>query len=132
MTPFELTDTYLILDPDSNVEQVEGGGPFWARLASDHRLVAQLDDSRLVSAYRTTDDWTNWERHPAGEEVIIATGGRFAIRTEDPDSAASATIVLHDGQTIIMPAGVWHTVDVDEPGVMLTITAGKGTEHRDR
>ncbi len=132
MHPIELTTTYLILGDDPTVESVEGGPPFWERVATDRSLLAELDESRLVSAYRTTSDWTNWERHPAGDEVIIATSGRFVVTTEHPDSGTTAATTLAAGRTIVMPAGVWHTIDVDEPGDILTITAGSGTEHRDR
>jgi hypothetical protein len=36
------------------------------------------------------------------------------------------------GQATINPKNVWHTVDVIEPGQLLFITPGIGTEHRTR
>lgn len=132
MDTIELTSTFLMLGDQASLAQVEGGASFWARLATDRTLLAELNESWLVSAHPTASDWTSWERHPAGDEVIVAVGGSFTVHTEHPESRATETTGLRAGQTVVMPAGVWHTVDVDEPGEILTITAGRGTEHRDR
>ena len=41
-------------------------------------------------------------------------------------------IALRAGATCIVPKGVWHHFVVREPGEMLGITFGRGTQHRPR
>jgi hypothetical protein len=41
-------------------------------------------------------------------------------------------VPLEAGQAVVNPRGVWHTVDVHEPGQALFVTPGRGTEHRPR
>ena len=39
-------------------------------------------------------------------------------------------LVLKARQTLVVPAGLWHRGIVRQPGELLFITAGAGTEHR--
>jgi quercetin dioxygenase-like cupin family protein len=72
----------------------------------------------------------HWERHPAGDEIVICLSGRMTVirnvaGEDDP-------VELGPGDAMINPRGVWHTVDVDESARFMTITPGVGTEHRPR
>lgn len=87
-------------------------------------------EGRLVMAFETCETWDTWERHPAGDEVVICLSGRLTmIRQID---GRPEPVELGPRQAMINPAGVWHTADVPEPGWFLTITPGLGTEHRPR
>jgi quercetin dioxygenase-like cupin family protein len=88
------------------------------------------DEGRLVMVSSQTSDWTTWERHPAGEELVYLLRGRVALVQEIEGSIR--TTELAAGQAAINPRGVWHTSDVREPGEMFFITPGRGTEHRPR
>jgi quercetin dioxygenase-like cupin family protein len=74
--------------------------------------------------------WTSWERHPAGDEVVVVLSGRQTLIQEI--GAQHHRTELRAGQAAINPRGVWHTADVHEPGSALFITPGRGTEHRPR
>ena len=74
--------------------------------------------------------WTTWERHPAGDEVLVTLTGHQTL-IQDIDGAHHR-IELRAGQAAINPRGVWHTADVHEPSSVLFITPGRGTEHRPR
>lgn len=88
------------------------------------------DEGRLVMIGEVSKTWENWERHPAGEEVVVILSGRVTlIQTLDREERRAE---MRGGQAIINPAGVWHTCDVHEPGRALYITPGRGTEHRPR
>jgi mannose-6-phosphate isomerase-like protein (cupin superfamily) len=79
---------------------------------------------------RSAESWTTWERHPAGEEVVVLLSGRMdLIQRSD---GAERRIHLIPGQAVVNPTGVWHTADVHEPGDALFITPGQGTEHEPR
>ena len=87
-------------------------------------------EGRLVMIFEADGPWTSWERHPAGDEVVICLSGRMTVIREvdgrhDP-------VELEAGHAMINPRGVWHTADVAERGRFMTITPGAGTEHRPR
>ncbi|MET0241084.1 MAG: cupin domain-containing protein [Sphingobium sp.] len=88
-------------------------------------------DGRLVSLYDFTEDWTSWERHPAGAELVICTAGAMTIIQQLPDGG-EAHIPLGPGDYAINPPGVWHTADITGTGAAIFITPGFGTDHRPR
>jgi quercetin dioxygenase-like cupin family protein len=87
-------------------------------------------EGRLVCVFPQSATWDTWERHPAGEEVVVLLSGRVDLIQEV--DGEQRRIELRPGQAAINPAGVWHTADVIEPGEGLFITPGRGTEHRSR
>lgn len=88
-------------------------------------------EGRLVSQHVFTEPWTMWEMHPAGDEVVLCTKGTITLLQEMPEGAHNR-IVLQEGEYAINPPGVWHTADVEQEATALFITAGQGTEHKDR
>jgi quercetin dioxygenase-like cupin family protein len=99
-----------------------------ARYEADHE--ADGDEGRLVLIGPAETTWTSWERHPAGDEVVVVLSGRQTLIQEI--DGRHHRIELHAGQAAINGRGVWHTADVHEPGSVLFITPGRGTEHRPR
>jgi len=98
--------------------------------AYGERFAGDGDEGRLVVMGRQDSSWDSWERHPAGEEVVVLLSGRADL-IQDLDGE-NRRVELHEGQAVINPPGVWHTCDVHEPGDALFITPGRGTEHRPR
>ncbi len=94
------------------------------------RTEADGAEGRLVSLYSFSENWTSWERHPQGEEVVICTAGEITLIQETPSGTARVT--LGPGDYAINPRGVWHTADVAGAATALFITAGMGTEHKPR
>ncbi|EGF90767.1 cupin domain protein [Asticcacaulis biprosthecium C19] len=68
--------------------------------------------------------------HPNGDELILVLSGRLDLILETASTCRTETV--QTGQFIVVPKGVWHTADVPEPGRALFITAGEGTQHRER
>ena len=94
------------------------------------RFAADGDEGRLVTMGALSATWDTWERHPAGEEVVLVLSGRAdLIQRID---GGERRIALSAGQAAVNPPGVWHTADVHEPGEALFITPGRGTEHEPR
>ncbi len=96
----------------------------------DKSVEADGEEGRLVCITPHTDDWTSWERHPSGDEVVVVLSGRVEVIQELSDR--ENRVELGPGQAVINPRGVWHTADVREPGLGLFITPGLGTHHRPR
>jgi mannose-6-phosphate isomerase-like protein (cupin superfamily) len=94
----------------------------------EERFVADGDEGRLVCITAQERTWETWERHPAGEELVVVLSGRIELVQEVDGEERAA--VLGPGEAVVNPAGVWHTARVREPGQALFVTPGRGTEHR--
>jgi mannose-6-phosphate isomerase-like protein (cupin superfamily) len=121
---FSLDSTYIHLQPDESALAMEGGPAFWAGIA-DRR---DLDHGRLMGSTEQSADWDHWERHPAGEEILVLMSGELELVLDTDGGEQRA--VLEPGQTFIVPKGVWHRGIVKKPGQLMFITPGAGTEHR--
>lgn len=106
----------------------EQAGQWYADYAARH--AEDGAEGRLVSSYRFTGDWTGWEMHPVGAEVVICLDGRITLIQEIGGDQVRTE--LGPGDYAINPAGVWHTADVDHAATCLFITPGEGTEGRPR
>jgi quercetin dioxygenase-like cupin family protein len=88
-------------------------------------------EGRLVTLHSFNESWTSWEMHPLGSEVVLCTQGRITLIQELNEGVLN-TVILNAGEYAINPPGVWHTADVEGEATALFITAGAGTEHRER
>jgi mannose-6-phosphate isomerase-like protein (cupin superfamily) len=111
------------------VSQPEFTGMEWFA-AYVERNAADGPDSRLVLLHSFSENWTSWERHPAGDEAVICIAGEITLIQEVADGTESVT--LRAGDYAINPRGVWHTANIADNATALFITAGMGTEHRPR
>jgi len=128
---FDLDCTYLHLGLGATAEplpEFRWDRDYLDRYVAEH--AGDGDEGRLVMISRQEQTWTSWERHPAGDEVVVMLSGHTTL-VQDVDGRETR-IELRAGQAAINPRGVWHTADVHEPGPALFITPGRGTEHRPR
>ena len=88
-------------------------------------------EGRLVSMYVFTADWSEWEMHPAGEEVVLCTAGSMTLHQQFVDGT-TATVTIGAGDYVINPRGCWHTADITDSATAVFITPGLGTEGRPR
>ena len=95
------------------------------------RHAADGAEGRLVGMHTFTGDWTSWEMHPAGDEVVLCLTGAITLHQEFPDGRSEST-TIGAGEYAINPPGVWHTADIVSEASALFITAGAGTQHRPR
>ncbi len=120
------TQTYVHFGEGPDVRRVPVGPDFWATI--DQR--SDLHRGRLLTSFRQEGDWTTWERPPAGDELVYLVDGSATFHLDDGTRVASSRLSAR--QAVLVPAGVWHTADVHEPGHVLVLTWGEGTEHRPR
>jgi len=92
------------------------------------RFAADGEEGRLVCVSPQDATWDTWERHPAGDEVVVLLSGRIDVVQEL--DGTERVLELRPGDAIVNPRDVWHTTKVHEPGRALFITPGAGTEHR--
>jgi quercetin dioxygenase-like cupin family protein len=95
------------------------------------RSAADGAEGRLVSLYRFDADWTMWEMHPHGDELVVCTQGAITLLIEGEDGRVERR-TLGEGDYAVNPRGRWHSADVAGPATALFITPGEGTRHRPR
>ena len=126
--------SYLLLEPDGTAVLLPGGGDFWSQLMSGAatdsgvRRLMGSENGRLLSVSSMGADWTNWEMHPAGDEILFMLEGKATFVLDLTDGLRE--VALRAGRLLVIPKGVWHTAKVSEPARLLTITAGSGSQHR--
>ena len=122
--PFDVTTTYVHLPDGGAATPFDCTPEFWRELASGERRY----DGRLMTAHRVTGDMTHWEMHPAGEELLVSVGATLEAIFQHEDG--EDTVALSPGMACIVPRGIWHRIRVIDPGVLVFITHGEGTEHK--
>ena len=121
---FDLRETYIHLQDGPDTPTLEGGDAFWSTIASR----TDLDEGRLVCLFDFDEDWSSWEVHPEGDEVVLLLSGSVDLVLEEPEG--ERVVELRGRAACIVPRGVWHTARVHEPSQALHITRGAGTQHR--
>lgn len=88
-------------------------------------------EGRLVTIHSFRENWSSWEMHPEGDEVVCCLSGTMTLHQEMRDGS-KATVTIGAGEFVINPPGCWHTADIAGEATALFITAGLGTQHRGR
>jgi mannose-6-phosphate isomerase-like protein (cupin superfamily) len=124
MTAFDPLETFVHLPDGPTATLLPVTPDFWEQLEAR----SDLGGGRLVSAYRFAADWTSWERHPAGDEIVVQLSG--AIDFVVDDGRRERTVPLRGRAALVVPRGLWHTARGLEPSEAIFVTRGEGTEHR--
>lgn len=120
---FDPKNTYIHLAP-SGASEVDTSGDFWGELMRGERDYP----GRLAMVLPMTGDFSNWERHPAGEELLVMLSGSMDVILEEAEG--ERTVRLETGRAMLVPTGTWHRAVMIEPGEVLFVTEGEGTEHK--
>ena len=123
---FPLCATAIHVAPDGSTSVLRGDG-LKPRLQ-------QLPGGLLLGAFQIARDTDahpdTWEMHPMGDEILVMLTG--ALDLEYADDLRRGTCSLGTGQGVVMPKGVWHRLELREPGLLLTLTPLQGTRHSDK
>jgi len=110
------------------LDEFDGTPAWYERYGVDH--ASDGIEGRVVSFHTFTEPWTTWEMHPNGAELVACVDGQITLHQEI--ESADCVVALDAGQAIINPPGVWHTANVEARASALFVTAGAGTEIRER
>jgi uncharacterized cupin superfamily protein len=128
---FDLSKTFVHLGLGATAVPVHDFS--WRPEAMRRYLTTFLSDrneGRLVGITSLDKDWTHWERHAEGDELVVQLTGRSEVVQEIDGEIR--VVQLNPGEAIVNPRGVWHTSNVQETGQSLFIAAGRRTDYRDR
>ncbi len=123
MTTFDLETTYLGLDGAGRVTPMPGGPAFWQNIDKNPDA-----GGTLVTVGTGEGDWTHWEMHPSGDEVLIVLEGQVRMIFEKPDGEEHFDLL--PGATLVVPSGTWHRAVGQKQLRMLFMTYGEGTRHK--
>jgi mannose-6-phosphate isomerase-like protein (cupin superfamily) len=123
MARFDLEDTYLSLDGQGVVGVHPVGPDFWATIGQNPDILGTL-----VTVSTADRDWTSWEMHPQGAEVLVLLEGQVTMVLDG--AAGESRHPMMPGATLVIPKGTWHRALIAQPMRMLFVTYGAGTTHR--
>jgi mannose-6-phosphate isomerase-like protein (cupin superfamily) len=115
--------TYVHLGQDGTSAQLPGGDAFWSM---PEKELDAIGEGWLVSEFVFTEDWPNWEMHPAGDEIVYLLDGQIRLLLDMPSGRQE--IPIEGKGAAVIPKAVWHTAKVAKPSRVLHITMGKGTQ----
>ncbi len=124
---YNASTDFLRLRGDCTVEAMALGNDFWPQLMSGK--LGDFHNEYLVATSSFDRDWSNWECHPNGDEIVLLLSGRvtFVLETSEGEKREDLTI---PGDYVRVPQNTWHTAKTSTSTTMLFITAGEGTQHR--
>jgi hypothetical protein len=124
----DLAKTFAVLGPGLGLTPVDVTPDLYERLDRD------FDAFRghvLVAMHAFDADWPTWERHPAGDELVLLLAGAAEFLLDE--AGGSRRVKLgKPGQFVVVPRNTWHTARIAEHAEMLFITPGEGTENEVR
>lgn len=127
MSARDILSTCLHIRDGGGTDAIAVSESFWEELAAGR--YPQLDQGRLMSAFAFFEPWSTWERHPAGEELVMLLSGAATVVLE-ASGHEHAVLLGEPGAYRLVPRNVWHTARTSVPTTMLFLTPGAGTEHR--
>ena len=122
----DLSSTFVVIEPDQSALPVEVTPTLY------EELNARFDGFRgrfLVSSFSFDSDWSSWEMHPAGDEIVYLVSGGVELILEH-DGAQNSISLSKPGAYAIVPKGTWHRAKTSLPTNMLFVTPGQGTTHK--
>ena len=121
----QILDTFAVINPGLKMQPVAVTSNLYDRLQTE------FDNFRghvLVSVFEFSETWPHWERHPAGDEMVILLAGNVTLRIKT--GQGEEKVELNDaGSFVLIPRGTWHIAETQESARMLFITPGEETEH---
>ena len=79
IAPFDLASTFVVIGPQHAAVPVTVTPALFEELDRQHE---QFKGRLLVSSFAFAADWTTWEMHPAGDEIVCLLTGRATLVLE--------------------------------------------------
>jgi mannose-6-phosphate isomerase-like protein (cupin superfamily) len=122
----DLTSTFVVFEPGHSAVPVAVTPTIFEEL--DERF-EHFKGRLLVSSFSFDSNWSTWEAHPAGDEVVCLLSGDVTL-VLDRNGAEEVVRLRAPGSFVIIPKGTWHTARTSVPSKMLFVTPGEDTQNR--
>ena len=81
------------------------------------RLAEYRDGAVFVGHWAGTSEW---ERHPAGDEVVMIVGGATVISFLEDGAERSVRLV--EGDLVVVPRNTWHRFETADEVKVMSVT----------
>ena len=125
--PANLQSTFAIVKPDQGVDCLQVTETVYADL---ERAYDNFAGHQLVAIHQFDGDRPSWEVHPHGDEIVVLLSGSADLVLRRDEGNESVPLKA-PGDYIVVPKGIWHTANVQQPARMLFITPGQETLNRE-
>ena len=122
----DLASTFVVIDPNHSATPIAVTPTVFEEL---DRRFDQFKGRLLVSSFRFDQNWSTWEIHPAGDEIVCLLSGEATL-VLDREGTEEIIHLREPGAFAIVPKGTWHTARTSVPTQMLFVTPGQGTDNR--
>jgi mannose-6-phosphate isomerase-like protein (cupin superfamily) len=124
-----ITREFVVLKPTHESRRIEFDETLFERLGGEE--FNGFKDHVLVSSFAFDADWPTWERHPAGDEIVVLIEGEAEFVYET-DGGEQSVWLRKLGDYVVVPKGAWHRArNVSQPVRAFFVTPGQGTEIRE-
>jgi len=127
MTSRHFSESAVVFKPDMACDVVPLTPKLYQHL--DERY-DQFHRHALIALHNFTADWSTWEIHPHGDEMVFLVSGEieFLLNTAD---GVETVLLNSSGSYVIVPKNTWHTARVKHAASCLFMTPGEGTLNAD-
>lgn len=127
-TATNIENDFVVIDANKQASIEPADAELYQRLDSHYQQFAGCE---LVSCYESREDWSSWEMHPAGDELVMLLAGSATMVWQTASGPQSA-MLAKQGDFIVIPKGTWHTANIAEYAKLLFVTPGQDTQHKAR
>ncbi|NMH59538.1 cupin domain-containing protein [Alteromonas ponticola] len=121
-----LLKNFIVITPDQQARIEVADDRVYERLATDYDGFV---GHKLISTFEFDKDWSNWEKHPHGDEIVVLLSGSVTLIIER-DSCQQTVQLDYAGTFAVVPRDSWHTATTNTLSKLLFITPGENTQHR--
>lgn len=125
--PASIKAQFVVFNPEQQASIEPADATLYQRLEQNYN---GFQGHTLVSCYEFSEDWTSWELHPAGDEMVILLSGQVTMLLQHEHGLEQIEL-LRVNDFCLVPQNTWHTAKVIQPAKMLFVTPGAGTSHRE-
>jgi hypothetical protein len=125
---FNLMDVSVALEANGVVTTLDHRETMW--IYSDYGVYGEV--TRIVSQQQLTQDWTNWEMHPSGDEIVVLLDGDVEVQIEGVAGDRASVVLDRQGSFVRISRGAWHIMNVRKPSRVILVTPVAETRQRSR
>ncbi len=122
-----IDEKFVVLNPEKVAIVEACDSSLYERLEKNYNGFSGCE---LISCFEFERDWSSWEIHPNGDEIVILLSGEVTFVFQ-LDKEEKHIYLSGQGAYVIVPKNVWHTARTNVKTKMLFITPGEGTKNKD-
>jgi mannose-6-phosphate isomerase-like protein (cupin superfamily) len=122
----QIEQDFIVLSPEKKASIEHADKALYERI---DRTYNNFIGHELISSHAFDSDWSSWEVHPHGDEIVLLISGEVEFVLEAASGEKRVTL-KEQGEYLVVRKGVWHTARTRCKSKLLFITPGQGTQHK--